>query len=303
MRLLISHFHNEEYLLPWWISHHKEMFDTVVMINHRSTDRSCEIIRKLAPHWEIVDTTTTKFSAKECDAEVMYHEGRFQADLKIVLNTTEFLICESMHTLERLLNHRHKRQLILSGAIMVDQDPEKEPQETDSLVSKKHHGIWETNIWFSLIPSQLGFLKSPSRSRIIHCSQNGIYQAGRHFSKLPEKIGVDRSIAAIWWYALSPFNAQTLKRKQQIAGQIPPVDKVNKQGFQHLVSTDTIVDQHLYFRGKASALSLTAMTTTEKSLAWVRAFATRVTDLESHKFFLRRLRKWIFLRVRNLFIR
>ena len=26
-RVVISHFFNEAYLLPWWLKHHREMFD------------------------------------------------------------------------------------------------------------------------------------------------------------------------------------------------------------------------------------------------------------------------------------
>src|SRR6516164_5807036 len=50
---LISHFWNEEFLLPYWLRHHLPLFDHGVLIDYTSTDRSVEIIHELAPHWEV----------------------------------------------------------------------------------------------------------------------------------------------------------------------------------------------------------------------------------------------------------
>ncbi|MEW9106591.1 glycosyltransferase family 2 protein, partial [Paenibacillus sp.] len=51
MRILISHFYNEEYLLPWWLKHHAPLFDHGILINRGSTDRSVDICKQLVPHW------------------------------------------------------------------------------------------------------------------------------------------------------------------------------------------------------------------------------------------------------------
>ena len=42
---VISHFYNEEYLLPWWLAHHTKLFDHGILINKGSTDRSVEICK------------------------------------------------------------------------------------------------------------------------------------------------------------------------------------------------------------------------------------------------------------------
>ena len=56
MRTLITHFYNEEYLLPFWIKHHRDVFDNAILINYRSTYNSDRLIKKLAPSsLEIVD--------------------------------------------------------------------------------------------------------------------------------------------------------------------------------------------------------------------------------------------------------
>ena len=53
-KTVVTHFFNEEYLLPWWLEHHKKYFDHGVMIDYNSTDSSVEIIKKICPTWTIV---------------------------------------------------------------------------------------------------------------------------------------------------------------------------------------------------------------------------------------------------------
>jgi len=50
---LISHFYNEEFLLPYWLSYHSKIFDHGILVNYRSTDDSVQMIRELTPDWEI----------------------------------------------------------------------------------------------------------------------------------------------------------------------------------------------------------------------------------------------------------
>ena len=53
--ILISHFFNEEFLLPYWIQQHAPMFDMAILLDYNSTDRSLEIIRREAPStWKTV---------------------------------------------------------------------------------------------------------------------------------------------------------------------------------------------------------------------------------------------------------
>ena len=53
-KTVLTHFYNEEYLLPWWLSHHKKIFDHGILIDYHSTDRSREIIKAICPTWEII---------------------------------------------------------------------------------------------------------------------------------------------------------------------------------------------------------------------------------------------------------
>ena len=60
--MLITHFYNEEFLLPYWIRHHASMFDHAVLIDYGSTDNSRQIIQDLAPStWSVILSKNKKF--------------------------------------------------------------------------------------------------------------------------------------------------------------------------------------------------------------------------------------------------
>ena len=66
---VISGIYNEEYLLPFWLEHHRKIFDHGVIVDWHSTDRSLEIIREMCPTWEIRTTINSTFGADEIDQE------------------------------------------------------------------------------------------------------------------------------------------------------------------------------------------------------------------------------------------
>lgn len=80
MTTLISHFYNEQYLLPWWLMHHVPLFNHGILINRGSSDQYVEIIRKMAPHWEIRNSKVPDFHEIEdaADALVALLESRCQ---------------------------------------------------------------------------------------------------------------------------------------------------------------------------------------------------------------------------------
>ena len=91
---LITHMYNEEYLLPFWLINHKDMFDNIIIIDYNSTDRSLEICKKICPNCKVIPSINEYFDAQEIDREVMDIERSIDG-IKIVLNVTEFLICEN----------------------------------------------------------------------------------------------------------------------------------------------------------------------------------------------------------------
>ena len=90
-KTIICHFYNEEYLLPWWLKHHREIFSDGLMIDYGSDDKSVEIIKSLCPHWKIVKTKNKFFGALELDREIEEYEKEING-YRIVLNVTEFLV-------------------------------------------------------------------------------------------------------------------------------------------------------------------------------------------------------------------
>ena len=166
-----SHFYNEAYLLPWWLKHHREIFDHGVLIDYASTDSSADICRDLVPGWEVVQSENAHFSAILCDFEVMKHEQRFASDWKIALNTTEFLMAPELSNFEQYVLKNNFTGLRMPGAIMIDTEPGEVPDPERPLVQQKHAGVWEKafNYNSARIPEGLTFpTRKPAVSSLPH---------------------------------------------------------------------------------------------------------------------------------------
>ena len=74
--------------------------DHGILINRGSTDRSVEICKLFAPHWEIRDSKVLEFDAVLVDRS---NEHRKITGWKMVLNTTEFLCCVDKDDFSHLL--------------------------------------------------------------------------------------------------------------------------------------------------------------------------------------------------------
>ena len=90
-KTILCHFRNEEWMLPWFLNHHKQMFDHGIMIDYHSTDNSRAVIKKICPDWEIVTSRNPDFQADNIDTEVNDIERDIDG-WKICLNVTEQLI-------------------------------------------------------------------------------------------------------------------------------------------------------------------------------------------------------------------
>jgi hypothetical protein len=151
------------------------------MIDYGSTDRSVEIIHELAPHWEVRKATNPKFVEPMIGDEVMAVERELPAGAwKIVLNTTEFLVCGCLrsfvHNFER--NFPHLPGFRTTGVIMIDSPEEEQMEITDGtpFVLQRRHGVVERRGEPNLIT--WGF--TPSRCRFMHKMPTGKYAVGRH---------------------------------------------------------------------------------------------------------------------------
>lgn len=240
MRTIISHFYNEAYLLPWWLRHHVPLFDYGVMINHGSTDHSVDIIRELAPHWRIVNSSLLTFDAYMTDFEVMTYEREIPG-WKIALNTTEFLVPSlDLNVVQSVLQENGKTGIACSGYILVDEQPDRSYTYDLPLVKQAHWGFSDN----SDIPGEkriamnLG-ITQPSRNRFFHCNPVGMYYPGRHSSFHPDSNSRLEGLM-IFHYAYAPWNEPGIARKLGIKGRLSEQDIRRGWGVQHLKRQDEL---------------------------------------------------------------
>ena len=234
MRTVITHFFNEEYLLPWWLKHHLKLFDHGILIDHGSTDNSADICRQLAPHWKLVKSRLTEFDAWLTDFEVMNFELQISG-WKIVLNTTEFVIANpGFEELQRFLKSENRQGVAASGLTMIDKAPSSLPSHDEPLLLQKPWAVDDNRfgrlVW---LRQALGHPKSPQRNRFFHSLPTGMYVPGRHRS-YHHDWRVRSPNLMVLHYAYSPWNSRFIDRKMQIGAKVPDVDKVRGVGFQHL---------------------------------------------------------------------
>lgn len=233
MTTVISHFYNEEYLLPWWLDHHTRLFDHGILVDYNSTDRSVQICRQMAPNWEVRPSKNPYFSAIDCDREVMEIE-RECAGWKMILNTTEFFCCPNMSGFLRGFESSNVLGAFVRAVVMVDR-PETAAMPLDPrkpLIVQRHEGFFEDEILLDYIPWA-------ARSRLIHCYDDGAYVVGRHASS---HVGLTQHPpgALVLWFGFAPWTPATRARKLQIQSRIPEADKQLLYGFQHLVDGDQL---------------------------------------------------------------
>ena len=230
-RVVICHFYNEEFLLPWWLAHHGPIFDHGIMINYGSTDRSCEIIKTMCPNWEIRPTRNQGFVPKDIDDEVMDIEAELTANpprgswreyqpvgeqtWRIALNVTEFLYgnLERLHT-----KKMNQTQYILANYVFVDTlDPGTSPPLT---YDKPLH---EQRYWGYFAPEHPQNPRpngSPARiNRSIHNFPIRYPDWGRHYPFFDSDYMFDD--LAIFYYGWADASPSGLKRKSQIQEKIP----------------------------------------------------------------------------------
>jgi len=228
MRTIIMHFYNEEYLLPWWLKHHKKYFDHGILIDYHSTDNSVEICKEICPTWEIVKTKNNDFNAIHVDREIMEIEKSIQG-WRIALTTTEFLIGNY-----NLLNTSLQNYYVIKSYIMADYlNQDQNTIHDDDLIKKHYHGYHDGNHrkgrLFNSIPS--------------------IYNTGRHF------IHYNTEDFAILWYAFAPWTEKTKQRKLQIQTRIPESNFRSGLGCHHSINYDQLEQQYFFHAARTSNMN------------------------------------------------
>jgi len=222
---LITHIFNEEYLLPFWLTHHIPIFDEIVIIDYNSTDRSTDICKSFCPQCKIIKTRNNCFDSIEVDKEIMDIENGIQG-IKMVLNTTEFLICKG----------------VINDIFINGPTPMSYGMNTITPYSIKSYNITNYN---DLISNLLNddvvyhYDRDMWGTRKIHNFTNGNYHTGRHDTY---HRSTPTNNAYIIWLGFYPMNDKLLKRKLQIQQNMSKSDKIHGRGFQHLYDRNKILD-------------------------------------------------------------
>ncbi|MBP3966090.1 glycosyltransferase family 2 protein [Paenibacillus lignilyticus] len=220
---VLCHYYNESYMLRWWLEHHCRLFDHGVMIDYGSTDHSNDLIRELAPKWEIRKSRNKDFDLVGCDQEVMEIERECQG-WKMVLNTTEFLCVHDKASFVKQLNVKGLSMYRTTGITMLDPLDNVYPPEPDAnlpLVKQRHHGIIQ--------------METFHRDRFIHKYSDGAYEIGRHRSAHADSHDIYLQKAYTLHFQFSPWNEEMIRRKLFIQTRIPQKYRDNGLGWQHYV--------------------------------------------------------------------
>ncbi len=219
---VICHFFNEEYLLPWWLKHHRSIFKNGIMINYGSTDQSVKIIKDLCPNWVVVNSMNGEFHSSSIDREVELYERRVEG-YRIVLNVTEFLVGNFSK-----LSDTNPLNYYCPTVVCVATEEEEGlyPNEDVGLIRQVSKGT------LSYFLSKKNILNDGSR--LLHCNKNITYPVGRHYWFE----GCEDFL--VFRLKYFPWNDKFIKRKTQIAGKQSKLDVAMGLGFQHQFSLDEL---------------------------------------------------------------
>ena len=234
---IISHFYNEEYLLPYWLKHHVRLFDDGILIDYESTDKSLEIIREIAPHWKVIPSRNKYYSRPALDPEVVDIEKTIDG-WKTCLNTTEFIFHPD------LKKYLASLPLSVNGVwlppiSLIDEDPLNPLNPDIPLVLQKHFGVISKN---EVRPT----------NRLIHRKNHGEWKGeGRHDSYM-ENTFIAGDIFHCW-LGYCPWREEFIKRKLQIQDKMSAEYKETKAkeevGY-HLTTREKLNDEFQYKQHK-----------------------------------------------------
>jgi hypothetical protein len=215
MSTIITHIFNEEYLLPWWLNHHKDLFEHGIIIDYNSTDNSIDIIKDICPNWDVIKSRNQHFDAHLVDQEVMDIEREIKG-WKITLNTTEFILGDIKNL------PPEPNQILIPSAVMVDSinHVNQYPDKNIPLIQQRVNGIYPNGKFFGY-----------RRARSLH-NISISYPVGRHFSEC------NTEDFLLLWYGFSPYNFYMIKRKLQIQNQIPIHNIQQGLGFHHITTKE-----------------------------------------------------------------
>ena len=217
---LITLIYNEEYLLPFWLNHHKNLFDDIVIIDYNSTDNSIQICKNICPNAKIITSKNKYYGSSTTDLEIIEIENNIDG-IKLVLNITEFLFLKK--PIKDLFN---------------DSDNDKKSYKIIAYTpysSKKYEINNYKDLISNLLNEDVLYNRDINHSRDIHNYSNGNYVDKR---KGTNNITYITNDVFIIWFGFYPMNDKFIQRKLQIKNNISEIDKKNNS--HHFYNIDEI---------------------------------------------------------------
>lgn len=205
--------------MRWFVPHHDKMFDHVIVVDYASTDHTVDIIRELAPNWEVRQSRNDCFRAADVDAEVMDIERGLDG-WKIALTATEFL-CGDINAMAERLAIQGSAAAQVCPVAMVDMKERSHANIDMPLDTQCHFGY-------------VGGWISPYKSRLFHRHADGAYNIGRHSTR-HENVTWHPENTLLKWYGFAPWTPELKSRKLGIQARIPADEIALGHGYQHIV--------------------------------------------------------------------
>ena len=222
MKTVICHFYNEEYMLPWWLKHHKHIFDHGIMIDYNSDDRSRDIIKEICPTWDIHMSQNWHFDSTTCDEEVMKWEKTVEG-WRMALNVTEFLYGNTDH----LQADSGFAQYFIGNYVFIDMQDRLQTNELPVLVADRP--IHDQRSWGYDEFQNAGISRAGNMARMHRSVHNYPveYTPGRHFGDNRPRSFSD---LVIFYHGWADASKPGIDRKMQIQHKMSEVDKLQNAG-------------------------------------------------------------------------
>lgn len=235
--ILITHFFNEEGLLPQWIRHHAPLFNCAVLIDYDSTDKSRDIIRREAPDsWNVVMSQNRDFGAVGTDVEVSGYENSFDNNhWRLALTTTEFLFATGIRRKENRI-FDNARAIRVPSLTVVDREDSTKNDKSQALVRQKNAFYFQDGASGILTDEEERYVNN-HYNRFMHTIRDfrNPYHVGRHEFK-HESTHRNMHILKCMY---GPF-PEFYSRKLQIRARMSESDKQFNFGHQHLIEYDQL---------------------------------------------------------------
>ncbi len=153
---------------------------------------------------------------------------------KLVLNTTEFVVCPDLPLYVRWMEKYRPDVVGIWGYDFVIADP----------LAERDTKVTEAPLVFQ---KRWGYHPGGQRSHLLHRAPDGQYDTGRHSSPLVGKVLDDGFFIA--WFGWSPMRS-VAGRKLQIQRRIPERDRAARLGCHHMM---TVAELEGRYRAEAAA--------------------------------------------------